>query len=72
VAVAGAPLRHGRKVHSKEHQAKTFGTDYYLDVFRLRETKCGARWYLVEMGGTRGNGFELPRRALAKVHSLGK
>lgn len=61
-----------RSIHIKEHEEKTFDSDYYKEVFRLCETTCGTRWYIVEMGGPDGNGFDVPRQALAKLHSLGK
>ena len=61
-----------RTIHIKEHEEKTFDSEYYKEVFRLCETKCGTRWYIVEMGGPDGNGFDVPRQALAKLHSLGK
>jgi sugar phosphate isomerase/epimerase len=61
-----------RTIHIKEHQEKTFASDYYQEVFRLCETTCGTRWYIVEMGGADGNGFDVPKQALAKLRSLGK
>jgi sugar phosphate isomerase/epimerase len=61
-----------RTIHIKEHEEKTFDSDYYKEVFHLCETTCGTRWYIVEMGSADGNGFEVPRQALAKLHSLGK
>jgi sugar phosphate isomerase/epimerase len=61
-----------RTIHIKEHEEKTFGSDYYKEVFMLCETKCGTKWYIVEMGGPEGKGFEVPREALAKLHSVGK
>jgi sugar phosphate isomerase/epimerase len=59
-------------VHIKEYQDKTFDSDFYKEVFRLCETTCATKWYIVEMGGEDGNGFDVPRQALAKLHSLGK
>ena len=61
-----------RTIHIKEHQEKTFESEYYKEVFRLCETTCDTRWYIVEMGDANGNGFDVPRQALAKLHSLGK
>jgi len=61
-----------RTIHIKEHQEKTFDSEYYKEIFRLCETSCGTRWYIVEMGGPDGNGFDVPRQALAKLHSLRK
>ncbi len=61
-----------RTIHIKEHQEKTFDGEYYREIFRLCETTCGTRWYIVEMGGPNGNGFEVPQQALAKLHSLRK
>lgn len=61
-----------RTIHIKEHQDKTFDSDYYKEVFRLCETTCGTKWYIVEMGGANGDGFDVPRQALTKLHSLGK
>jgi sugar phosphate isomerase/epimerase len=61
-----------RSIHIKEHEDKTFDSEYYQEIFRLCETTCGTRWYIVEMGGPDGNGFDVPRQALVKLHSLGK
>jgi sugar phosphate isomerase/epimerase len=61
-----------RSIHIKEHEDKTFGSDFYKEVFHLCETSCGTKWYIVEMGSALGNGFEIPREALAKLHRLGK
>lgn len=61
-----------RTIHIKEHKEKTFDSDFYKEVFHLCETSCGTKWYIVEMGGLLGNGFEVPRDALAKLHKLGK
>jgi sugar phosphate isomerase/epimerase len=61
-----------RTIHIKEHEEKTFDSAYYKEVFRLCETSCGTRWYIVEMGGPDGKGFDVPRQALAKLSSLGK
>jgi sugar phosphate isomerase/epimerase len=59
-------------VHIKEYQDKTFDSDFYKEVFRLCETTCATQWYIVEMGGLDGFGFDVPRQALAKLHTLGK
>ncbi len=61
-----------RTIHIKEHKEKTFDSDYYKEVFRLCETTSGTRWYIVEMGGPNGNGFDVPQEALSKLHKLGK
>jgi len=61
-----------RTIHIKEHQDKTFESDFYKEVFRLCETSSGTKWYIVEMGGLMGNGFDVPREALEKLHRLGK
>jgi sugar phosphate isomerase/epimerase len=59
-------------VHIKEYQDKTFDSGFYKEVFGLCETTCATKWYIVEMGGNDGDGFDVPRQALAKLHSLGK
>jgi sugar phosphate isomerase/epimerase len=61
-----------RSIHIKEHEEKTFDSDYYKEVFHLCETTSKTRWYIVEMGGPDGNGFDIPRQALEKLHRLGK
>ena len=61
-----------RTIHIKEHKDKTFDSDFYKEVFHLCETASGTKWYIVEMGGMLGNGFEVPRQALEKLHRLGK
>jgi len=61
-----------RSIHIKEHNEKTFESDFYKEIFRLCETTSATKWYIVEMGGTLGNGFEVPRQALGKLHGLGK
>jgi sugar phosphate isomerase/epimerase len=61
-----------RSIHIKEHQEKTFDSDFYKEVFHLCETTSGTKWYIVEMGGRDGNGFDVPRSALEKLHRLGK
>jgi len=60
-----------RSVHIKEHQEKTFDSDFYKEVFHLCETSSGTKWYIVEMGGADGNGFEVPQTVLEKLHRLG-
>jgi sugar phosphate isomerase/epimerase len=59
-------------VHIKEFKDKTFDSAFYNEVFRLCETTCNTQWYIVEMGGKDGLGFDVPRQALAKLHKLGK
>lgn len=61
-----------RTIHIKEKDDKTFDSAFYKEVFRLCETECGTKWYIVEMGGLLGNGFEVPRQALEKLHAVGK
>jgi hypothetical protein len=41
-------------------------------VFHLCETSSGTKWYIVEMGGPEGNGFDVPRQVLEKLRGLGK
>jgi len=60
-----------RSIHIKEHKEKTFDSDFYKEVFHLCETSLGTKWYIVEMGGADGNGFEVPQTALEKLHRLG-
>jgi sugar phosphate isomerase/epimerase len=59
-------------IHIKEHKEKTFDSGFYREVFHLCETTSGTKWYIVEMGGPEGNGFEVPRTALKKLHPLRK
>jgi sugar phosphate isomerase/epimerase len=59
-------------IHIKEHEDKTFDSDFYKEVFKLCETTSATKWYIVEMGGPEGLGFDVPREALAKLHHLGK
>lgn len=61
-----------RSIHIKEYKDKTFDSPYYKEVFQLCETTSGTKWYIVEMGDDGGNGFDVPREALAKLHKLGK
>ena len=61
-----------RTIHIKEHEEKTFDSAFYQEVFRLCETTSGTRGYIVEMGSADGNGFDVPRQALAKLRRLGK
>jgi sugar phosphate isomerase/epimerase len=61
-----------RTIHIKEHKEKTFESDFYKEVFQLCETSSGTKWYIVEMGGLMGNGFDVPREALTRLHELGK
>jgi sugar phosphate isomerase/epimerase len=61
-----------RTIHIKEHKEKTFDSSYYQEVFQLCETSCGTKWYIVEMGSAEGDGFDVPRAALEKLHRLGK
>jgi sugar phosphate isomerase/epimerase len=59
-------------IHIKEHEDKTFDSGFYKEIFRLCETTCGTKWYIVEMGSKDGTGFEIPRAALDKLHAVGK
>jgi sugar phosphate isomerase/epimerase len=59
-------------IHIKEHQEKTFDSDYYKEVFHLCETTARTKWYIVEMGGPEGNGFDVPKQALAALRRVGK
>jgi hypothetical protein len=59
-------------IHIQEHQQKTFDGDFYEEVFHVCETTSGTKWYIVEMGGPEGEGFEVPKTALEKLHRLGK
>ena len=59
-------------VHIKEYKEKTFDSEYYKEVFRLCETVCATRWYIVEMGSADGTGFTVPREALASLRRVGK
>jgi len=61
-----------RTIHIKEYEDKTFDSDYYKQIFQLCETVSGTKWYIVEMGGSSGNGFDIPRQALEKLHRVGK
>lgn len=61
-----------RSIHIKEHQEKTFDSPFYQEVFHLCENSSGTKWYIVEMGGAMGDGFDVPKEALAKLHRLGK
>jgi sugar phosphate isomerase/epimerase len=59
-------------IHIKEYQDKTFDSKFYAEVFHLCETTCKTEWYIVEMGGENGKGLDIPRKALADLHRLGK
>ena len=61
-----------RTIHIKEYKEKTFASDYYREVFQLCETSCGTKWYIVEMGGDAGNGFDIPKEALQALRQVGK
>jgi sugar phosphate isomerase/epimerase len=58
-------------IHIKEHEDKTFASDFYREVFHLCETTSKTKWYIVEMGGNDGMGLDIPREALAKLKKLG-
>ncbi len=59
-------------IHIKEYKEKTFDSAFYKEVFRLCESASATRWYIVEMGSAGGTGFDVPKRALAKLRRLGK
>lgn len=59
-------------IHLKEHQEHTFDSALYQEVFQLCQRSCGTQWYIVEMGGFLGKGFDVPRTALARLRRLGK
>ena len=59
-------------IHIKEHEEKTFESGFYQEIFRLCETSAGTKWYIVEMGGDGGNGFDVPQAAITKLHRLSK
>jgi len=61
-----------RTIHLKEFKEKTFDSAFYSEVFRLCETAAVTRWYIVEMGSADGNGFDVPKQALAGLRRLGK
>jgi len=61
-----------RTVHIKEHKDKTFDSEFYKEVFHLCGTVQGTKWYIVEMGGPSGDGFDVPEAAFAKLKGLGK
>ncbi len=61
-----------RSIHLKEFKDKTFDSDFYKEVFHLCETTSKTKWYIVEMGDDTGDGFDVPRQALEKLHQLGK
>jgi sugar phosphate isomerase/epimerase len=61
-----------KTIHIKEHEDKTFDSEFYKEIFHLCETSSGSKWYIVEMGGAGGNGFDVPRQVLQKLHRLGK
>ena len=61
-----------RTIHIKEHQEKTFESEFYRKIFDLCETTCDTKWYIVEMGGPDGDGLAIPQAALAKLRKLGK
>ena len=61
-----------RSIHIKEHEDKTFESDFYKEVFHLCETTSATKWYIVEMGDVEGTGFEIPQEALAKLKRVGK
>ncbi len=58
--------------HIREYEDKTFDSDYFKQMFQLCETVEKTKWYIVEMGDPKGDNFDVPRDALAKLHKLGK
>jgi sugar phosphate isomerase/epimerase len=61
-----------RSIHIKEHEDKTFESAFYKEVFQLCESTSKLKWYIVEMGASDGNGFEIPQEAFLKLRRLGK
>ena len=61
-----------RTIHIKEHKEKTFDSAFYKEIFQLCETSSGTKWYIIEIGGPNGEGFDVPPEALEKLHRLGK
>lgn len=61
-----------KTIHIKEHADAAFDGDYYREIFHLCETTSDTKWYIVEMGGPDGKGFDVPRQALEKLRHLGK
>ena len=59
-------------VHVKEQGDTTLESPYFAEVFRLCESEGGTAWYVVEMGGEEGMGFEAPGGALERLRRLGK
>lgn len=59
-------------IHLREHEEKTFESDYYKEIFHLVETSAKTQWSVVEMGGEGGKGFDVPEKALATLRRLGK
>ena len=66
-----------KTVHLKEYGA---GPDAVIgegkadwpETFRLCETLHGTEWYVVEEGSADGLGFDIPRRSLAALRTMGK
>lgn len=59
-------------IHIKDHEEKTFESAYYKTVFELCESIAKTRWYIVEMGGPGGQGFDIPIQARARLRRLGR
>jgi len=59
-------------IHLREHGDKTFENPWYQEIFRLCESTAKTQWYIVEMGGDKGLGFDVSRDALARLKKLGK
>jgi sugar phosphate isomerase/epimerase len=60
-----------RTLHLKEHKEITFDSDYYQKVFELCRTRHNVEWFIIEMGGFLGRGFDVPRRALQDLRESG-
>lgn len=59
-------------IHLKEHEDKTFDSPFYKEIFDLCETTGKTEWYVVEAGGDKGMGFEVPQQALKALRAAGK
>ncbi len=61
-------------VHIKEFDDAVWvpGNPKWLEIFKLCETTQPIEWYIVEQGGSGGNGFEIPRECLQKLKKMHK
>ncbi len=58
-------------IHLREHPEKLFHSEYYKEIFGLCEANPKLEWFIVEMGGPEGHGFELPRQVMEKLRHIG-